>query len=106
MSGLVTGLGSVSVDGLATGLNTAALVNELVSAASGAKNQAQKKLNNYEQLSSLYTTLNTKVKAIDTALAAIKDEDDFREFSGTSSDDDVFTLQRMAMLWLDPMRLQ
>jgi flagellar hook-associated protein 2 len=92
MSGLVTGLGSVSVDGLATGLNTAALVNELVSAASGAKNQAQKKLNNYEQLSSLYTTLNTKVKAIDTALAAIKDEDDFREFSGTSSDDDVFTV--------------
>jgi len=92
MSGLVTGLGSISTNGAATGLNTSALIDELVNAASGAKNQAVRKKANYEQLSSLYTTLNTKVKAIDTALAAIDDEDDFREFTGTSSDEDVFTV--------------
>ncbi len=92
MSGLVTGLGLLSTNGAATGLNTSALIDELVNAASGSKNQAVRKKASYEQLSSLYTTLNTKVKAIDTALAAIKDEDDFREFTGTSSDEDVFTV--------------
>ncbi len=92
MSSLSTGLGTVSLDGAATGLSTSSLVNELVSAASGPKNQVTAKIANYERLSSLYTTLNTKVKAIDTALSAIEESDKFREFSGTSSDEDVFTV--------------
>ena len=56
MSALSTGLGTVSLSGGATGTNTTALVNELVSAASGPKNQVQTKINNHNQLSSLYTT--------------------------------------------------
>jgi flagellar hook-associated protein 2 len=93
MSALTTKLGTVSLDGAATGTNTAALVNELVLAASGAKNQVENKITKYEQLSSLYTTLNSKISAIDTALKNIQDEDDFREFSATSTDDDVFTVE-------------
>ena len=92
MSALSTGLGTVSLSGGATGTNTTALVNELVSAASGPKNQVQKKINNYNQLSSLYTTLNTKISAIDTALQAIDTSSEFREFTGTTTDEDVFTV--------------
>ena len=92
MSALSTGLGTVSLSGGATGTNTTALVNELVSAASGPKNQVQTKINNYNQLSSLYTTLNTKISAIDTALQAIDTSSEFREFTGTTTDEDVFTV--------------
>jgi len=92
MSSLITGLGSVSLSGAATGLNTSALIDELVAVASGPKNQVQKKIANYETLSTLYATLNTRVTDVDTALAAIEDADDFREFTGTTSDEDVFTV--------------
>ena len=67
-------------------------MNELVSAASGPKNQVQAKINNYNQLSTLYTTLNTKISAIDTALQAIDTSSEFREFTGTTTDEDVFTV--------------
>lgn len=92
MSSLITGLGSVSLSGAVTGLDTSSLIDELVAVASGAKNQVQKKIVNYETLSELYATLNTRVTAVDTALAAIDDATDFREFTGTSTDEDVFTV--------------
>jgi flagellar hook-associated protein 2 len=92
MSSLVTGLGSVSLDGASTGLDTSALIDELVAVASGPKKITQQKIANYEQLSALYATLNTRVAAVDTALAAIEDTDDFRSFTGTSSDEDVMTI--------------
>lgn len=92
MSSLITGLGSVSLSGAATGLNTSALIDELVAVAAGPKNQVQTKITNYETLSTLYATLNTRVTAVDTALAAIEDAEDFREFTGTTTDEDVFTV--------------
>lgn len=92
MSALSTGLGTVSLSGGATGTNTTALVNELVTAASGPKNLVQTKINNYNTLSSLYTTLNSRISAMDTALQAIDTSSEFRAFTGTSTDDDVFTV--------------
>ena len=92
MSSLVTGLGSVSLDGASTGLNTSALIDELVAVASGPSNIAKQKIIDYEALSALYATLNTRITAVDTALAAIEDAEDFRAFTGTSSDEDVMTI--------------
>jgi flagellar hook-associated protein 2 len=92
MSALSTGLGTVSFSGAATGTNTTALVSELVSAASGPKNLVQTKINNYNALSTLYTTLNSRISAMDTALQAIDTSSEFREFTGTSTDEDVFTV--------------
>jgi len=92
MSALSTRLGTVSLDGAATGTNTSALVNELVAAASGPKNLVQQKIANYEQLSTLYTNLNTRINSIDTALQAIDTAAEFREFTGTTTDEDVFTV--------------
>ena len=92
MSALSTGLGTVSLSGGATGTNTTALVNELVAAASGPKNLVQQKISNYNTLSSLYTTLNSRISAMDTALQAIDTSSEFREFSGTTTDEDVFTV--------------
>ena len=97
MSSLSTGLGTVSLSGGATGVNTSALVDELVSAASGPKNQVQTKINNYNQLSSLYTTLNSKISAIDTALQAIDTSSEFREFTGTTTDEDSSQYRQMGM---------
>ena len=92
MSALSTGLGTVSLSGGATGTNTTALVNELVTAASGPKNLVQQKISNYNTLSSLYTTLNSRISAMDTALQAIDTSSEFREFTGTTTDEDVFTV--------------
>lgn len=92
MSALTTRLGTVSLDGAATGTNTSALVNELVAAASGPKNIVQQKIANYESLSALYTTLNNRINAVDTALQAIDTSSEFRDFTATTTDEDVFTV--------------
>jgi flagellar hook-associated protein 2 len=92
MSSLVTGVGTVSTNGASTGINTSALLDELVNAASGPRNQIQNKINSYEQLSGLYSSLNTQLSTLDTSLSAIQTESTFREFSGTSTDSDVFTV--------------
>ncbi len=92
MSSLVTGVGTVSTNGASTGINTSALLDELVNAASGSRNKIQSKITAYEQLSGLYSSLNTQLSALDTSLSAIQTESTFREFTGTSSDTDVFTV--------------
>ena len=92
MSGLTTNLGTVSSYGLSTGINSSALIDELVTTISGPRNLVQRKINTANQLSTLYTTLNTKMSTLDSSLSAIQDADDFREFSGTSSDTDVATV--------------
>jgi len=85
----IAGLGTISVDGVATGLSTSSLLDELVKVVSGPKTQIQNKITSYETLASLYSTLNTRLKSVDTALAAIEDTDDFRSFTATSSDDSM-----------------
>ena len=92
MSGLSTSLGTVSSYGASTGINSAALIDELVNSISGPRNLVQRKINTSNQLSTLYTTLNTKMTTLDTSLSAIQDEEDFREFTGTSSDTDIATV--------------
>lgn len=92
MSGLSTNLGTVSSYGASTGINTTALIDELVSSVSGSRNIVQTRLAQNEQLSTLYTTLNTKMSTLDSSLSAIQDADDFREFTGTSSDTDMATV--------------
>ena len=92
MSSLTTSLGTISTSGASTGINSSALIDELVSSVSGPRNLVQRKITTAQQLASLYTTLNTKMSTLDTSLSAIEDEDDFREFSGSSSDTDVATV--------------
>jgi flagellar hook-associated protein 2 len=87
--GIVPGVGTISVDGVATGLSTSSLLDELVKVVSGPKIQIQKKITQYETLASLYTTLNSRLTAVDTALEAIEDTDDFRAFTTTTTDDSL-----------------
>lgn len=92
MSGLSTNLGTVSSYGASTGINTTALIDELVTAVSGPRNLVQRRLATVQQLSTLYTTLNTKMSTLDSSLSAIQTAATFREFTGTSSDTDVATV--------------
>ena len=77
MSGL--SLGTVNIDGIVTGLDTSSLINEL--ANSRRLNLLKSKATSLETKQNLYTTLNTRLASLDTALEAIQDSDDFREFS-------------------------
>jgi flagellar hook-associated protein 2 len=92
MSSLSTSLGTVSTAGASTGINSSALIDELVNAVSGPRNLVQRKIASTNQLSTLYTTLNTKMSTLDTSLSAIQTASNFREFTGTSSDTDIATV--------------
>lgn len=88
----IISLGTISFDGLATGLDTTSLINELVSVSSGSLNLMNQKVTQLETKQALYTSLNTRLKTMATALEAIQDEDDFREFSVSTEDDASYSV--------------
>mgnify|MGYP006086122329 CR=1 FL=1 len=87
----IISLGTVSVDGISTGLKTSTLIDELAKASGRSKTSMQRKLAALEAKSTLFTTLNTRMDTLDTALEAIEDTDDFRSFSVVTEDDASFT---------------
>ena len=92
MSALSTGLGTVSLSGGATGTNTTALVNELVTAASGPRTWFNRRSIITTICLSLYTTLNSKISAIDTPCKRSTRLRSSESLHGTTTDSDVFTV--------------
>ena len=87
----IISLGTVNVDGISTGLKTTALIDELAAAAGRSKTSMQKKVVELETKSTLFASLNTRMAALDTALEAIQEADDFRGFSVVTEDDASYT---------------
>lgn len=85
-------LGTVSFDGLVTGLNTTGLIDELAKASGRSVTLMNQKVTSLESKQSLYTTLNTRLAALDSALEAIEDSDDFREMGVTVEDDASYSV--------------
>lgn len=88
----IISLGTVSVDGISTGLKTTALIDELAKAAGRSKTSMETKVLELEAKSTLFTALNTRMAALDDALEAIQDSDDFRSFSVVTEDDASYSV--------------
>lgn len=87
----IISLGTVNVDGISTGLKTTELIDELAAAAGRSKTSMQKKVVELETKSTLFASLNTRMAALDAALEAIQEADDFRGFSVVTEDDASYT---------------
>lgn len=85
-------MGELRLPGLATGIDTATLIQQLmiINSRRLAKYQVQK--TGYEAQNTALSELRTKVEAVRSAAGALSDIDDLEAFSASSSDRDVLTL--------------
>ncbi|MBW8039393.1 MAG: hypothetical protein FVQ85_05285 [Planctomycetes bacterium] len=85
-------MGVLRFPGLATGIDTAAIVNQLmiINSRRLAKYQLQKV--DYEKQTTALDELRAKVSSLESTASALSDIDDLEVFSASSSDTDVLTL--------------
>ncbi len=85
-------MGELRLPGLATGIDTAALIKQLmiINSRRLAKYQVQK--TGYEQQNTALSELRAKVEAVRSATSALSDIDNLEVFSVSSSDRGVLTL--------------
>jgi flagellar capping protein FliD len=85
-------MGELRLPGLATGIDTSVLIQQLMAIESRrlASYQVQKKT--YEQESGLLNDLRSKVVSLNTAISSISDADNLNIFKTTTSDKDVLTI--------------
>jgi flagellar hook-associated protein 2 len=83
--------GVISVGGLATGLDTNTLIQQLVQIQSRPIQLLQNQLTDAQATQTSLTTLGTKLSAIQTAADAIKNVGDFLVRKASSSDDTILS---------------
>jgi flagellar hook-associated protein 2 len=85
---------SIRTDGIISGIKTSALISELSASISRPKILLENKVTKIGLRQTAYSTLNTKLKAVETSLEAIKDLEDFRSFTPTvpSTAEDYFSV--------------
>jgi len=85
-------MGELRFSGLATGIDSTELVNQLMIINSQRLARYQVKKMSYEDKSSAYDELRAKVRALDSAVAALSDSNDLQIFNATSGDRDILTV--------------
>jgi flagellar hook-associated protein 2 len=80
---------TMTIGGLASGIDTDSIVSSLVTAANRPKVVLQAQETALEAKQSAYGTLSSRLTALKTSLTDIDTVSEFRAVSGTSSDDDV-----------------
>lgn len=85
-------MGVLRFPGLATGIDTAALIEQLMIINSRRLATYQVQKTDYEAQNTALSELRTKVSALETSASALADADDMEIFKTTSSDTDVLTV--------------
>jgi len=85
-------MGELRFPGLATGIDSTALVNQLMIINSQRLARYQVKKISYEDKSSVYDELRAKVRALDSAADALSDSNDLQIFNANSSNRDILTV--------------
>jgi len=85
-------MGELRFPGLATGIDSTELVKQLMIINSQRLARYQVKKMSYEDKSSVYDELRAKVRALDSAVAALSDSNDLQIFNSTSSDRDILAV--------------
>jgi len=86
-------MGQLRLPGLATGIDTGTLVQQLMMIESQRLNSYQNEKKIYEQETSLINDLRTQVTQLNTAVSVLSDADNLNAFKTTTSDDDILTIQ-------------
>jgi len=85
-------MGVLRFPGLATGIDTAALIKQLMIINSRRLAKYQVKKTGYETQTTALSELRTKITALQSSASALADADDMEIFKATSSDTDVLTV--------------
>lgn len=84
---------SIKVGGIATGLDTEALIQAITAAAAAPKDSLLARIDDYEDKQSKVSTLISLIGDMEDALDAIADIGDFRSFSATYEENDAFSVE-------------
>jgi flagellar hook-associated protein 2 len=82
----------IQFGGLATGLDTGAIITQLVELKRAPIYRLQARLENYEAQKSALDTLKTKLLALQDAAANLDSTSEFSSLTGTTSDEDYLTV--------------
>jgi len=85
-------MGELRFPGLATGIDTAALIRQLMIINSRRLATYQVKKTDYEAQTTALSELRTKISALQSAASALSDADDLEIFSTSSGDTDILTV--------------
>ncbi len=85
-------MGELRLPGLATGIDTAALIKQLMIINSRRLATYQVRKTGYETQNTALSELRTKVATVKSAASALSDIDNLEAFSASSSDRDILTL--------------
>jgi len=85
-------MGELRFPGLVTGIDTAALIKQLMIINSRRLATYQVQKTDYEKQTTALDELQTTISAVKTAVSALADVDDMEIFSTSSSDTDILTL--------------
>lgn len=82
----------ITLGGLASGIDTNSLINQLVSAASIPKQQLQTKKSEVEATKTSYSDLKAKIQSLQDVLETMDTTKEFQAAKGTSADEDKVTV--------------
>jgi flagellar hook-associated protein 2 len=85
-------MGELRLPGLATGIDTGALIQQLMLVERQRLNSFQTDKKIYEQESSLINDLRSKILQLNTTVSVLSDADNLNAFKATSSDKDILTI--------------
>jgi flagellar hook-associated protein 2 len=85
-------MSAINFSGLASGLDTATLINQLVQLRSSPITRLQNRKTGFETEIKALATLKTKMLALQTAAQGIDSPTEFAALKGTSSDEDILTV--------------
>lgn len=80
----------IGIDGIATGIDTTALIGALTEAASAPKNALLDRIDDYEDKGDKISELINLIGDMETALEDIEDIGDFRSFKASYEENDAF----------------
>ena len=86
-------MSTISLSGLSTGIDTDAIIQQLVAASSGTLNRLEVRQSEWEAKQSAFGTLRTRLEALQTAVDDIRTTADLRAYTTTSNDTDCLTLE-------------
>ena len=85
-------MGELRLPGLATGIDTAALIDQMMAINSRRLASYQVKKIGYEKTNTALDELKAKVAALESATGALSDSSDLEIYSSSTSDSDMLTL--------------
>ncbi len=84
-------MSSIQLSGLSTGLDTSAIIEQLMAVEKNRLTLMQKQIAGYEEKQDAVTGLQAKMRSFYTALKALSDDSDLRSYKTATSDSDLMT---------------